>query len=180
LNEKHRLIDNLSEREHNPEGVGFDIRVGEIYKMSGKGYLGVEQRKTPDIKKVADIKNGDKKFTLLPNQFVVIKTMESVNLPSKKIVVEKGKKPVHIMIHVYPRSTLQRSGILLMGTKTDPGYSGELTFAMANLGGSKFEMDLGARVANIVFMQVIGDLHRAYEGQWKGGRVGTGALEKQN
>ena len=67
-----------------------------------------------------------------------------------------------------------------MGTKTDPGYNGELTFAMANLGGSKFEMDLGARVANIVFMQVIGDLHRAYEGQWKGGRVATGVLEKQN
>ena len=91
LNEKYKLIENLSEREHNPEGVGFDIRVGEIYKMSGKGYLGIEDRKTPDIKKVADIKNGDKKFTLMPNQFVVIKTMENVNLPLKRLLWKKER-----------------------------------------------------------------------------------------
>ncbi len=181
LNQKYNLIENLSERESKqPEGVGFDIRVGEIYSMSGSGYLGIEERRTPDIKKVADIKNGDKKFVLQPGDFVIVKTIEKVNLPSEKVVVEEGKEPTLIMIHIYARSTLHRSAIHFMGTKTDPGYSGELTFALANMGKSKFELELGARIVNIVFMQVIGDMHRAYEGQWKGGRVSTSGTEKQN
>jgi deoxycytidine triphosphate deaminase len=36
LNEKYKIIENLSERELNPEGVGIDVRVGEVYKIKGK------------------------------------------------------------------------------------------------------------------------------------------------
>jgi hypothetical protein len=36
----------------NPEGAGFDLRVGEIYKIKGKGFLGVEERETPNAEKV--------------------------------------------------------------------------------------------------------------------------------
>ncbi len=67
-----------------------------------------------------------------------------------------------------------------MGTKTDPGYTGELTFALANLGNMEFRLELGARFANLMFVQVTGDVKRAYEGQWKGGRVSTEGKEKQN
>jgi hypothetical protein len=31
LNSEYHFIENLDKRELNPEGVGFDIRVGEIY-----------------------------------------------------------------------------------------------------------------------------------------------------
>jgi deoxycytidine triphosphate deaminase len=102
LNEKYRFINNLSDREKEPEGVGIDVRVGEIYSNS--------------------------------------------------------------------RSTLFRSGVLLLATKTDPGYFGELTFGLKNLGGCDFKIDLGARFANLVFKYVIGEAN-AYKGQWKGGRV---------
>jgi deoxycytidine triphosphate deaminase len=180
LNKKHKLIENLCEREHNPEGVGFDVRVGEVYKIWGAGFLGIENRKTPDIEKVADIKQNDKKIMLKPEEYVLIKTIEKVNLPAKKIVVEKGKKPIYLMLNVYPRSTLQRSGILLLATKTDPGYFGELTFGLKNIANDTFEFELGARVANLVFEGVLGDLSKSYEGQWKGGRVGTEGFEKQN
>ncbi len=179
LNERYKLISNLAEREYSPEGAGFDIRAGEIYLIKGDGYLGVEDRKTPGVEKVADVKNGDKKFVLLPGEFVLVKTMESVSLPSEKIVVEEGYKPTLLTIHVYPRSTLQRCGIHLMATKIDPGYSGELTFGLANMGKSRFELELGARIANLVFMQVVGDLHRAYGGQWQGGRVSADTVERQ-
>jgi len=179
LNEKYRLIENLSERELTPEGVGIDIRVGEVYKIKGSGYLGVEIRKTPEVEKIASIHNGDKKVILNPGDFVLVKTIEKVNVPGEKIVIEEGKEPVYLMLDVYPRSTLQRCGIYFIGTKTDPGYHGELTFALANIGSSIFELELGARIANLVFKQVRGELHRAYEGQWKGGRVATEGFEKQ-
>ncbi len=180
LNQKHNLIENMDERElTNPEGVGIDIRAGKIYRLIGEGFLGVEDRKSSDTEKIADIDKGDKDIIMSPGEYLLVKTIEKFNIPGEKITIEEGEKPMYLSLHVYPRSTLQRCGIYLMATKTDPGYSGELTFAIANLGGKPFRLELGARFANIVFMQVAGEIHRAYEGQWKGGRVSTGGVEKQ-
>ena len=172
LNEKYGLIENLAERERNPEGLGIDIRAGEVFRLEGKGFLGVEERSTPEIRKLEG-----QKIILKPGDYVLVKTMEKVSLPAEKIDID-GER-VFLMLDVYPRSTLQRSGIYLMATKTDPGYHGELTFAMANLGGVPFELEIGARIANLVFKQAKGDLSRSYGGQWKGGRVSTQGREKQ-
>jgi deoxycytidine triphosphate deaminase len=178
LSEKHRLIDNLDKRELNPEGTGFDLRVGEVYRLKGDGFLGVEDRKTPDTEKIADI-TKDKEFTLKPGDFVLVKTMEKISIPSEKILVDEAWAPMHLMANVHPRSTLQRSGLYLRATKTDPGYTGELTFALVNHGPSTIRLELGSRIANLVFHGVIGELSRAYGGQWNGGRVSTGAKERQ-
>jgi len=36
----------LSQRElTNPEGAGFDLRLGEVYKIKGTAFLGEEERK---------------------------------------------------------------------------------------------------------------------------------------
>lgn len=181
LNKKYKLIENLSEREaSNAEGVGMDLRVGEVYRLEGEGFLGVSERKTPEERKIADIKEGSKEIILEPGDYVLVKTMEKVNLPSDKIVIEEGAAPAHIMLDVHPRSTLQRCGIYFMGTKTDPGYSGELVFALTNLGRSSFRLEMGARIANVTFEQVAGDIVRPYDGQWKGGRVSAKKTEKQN
>ena len=179
LNGKHKLIENLAERELNPEGVGLDVRAGEIYSIDGEGFLGVTERKTPAVSKFADVKTGSKHVVLRPGDFVLVKTMEKLNVPAEKIVIEEGGEPVHVMVDIYPRSTLQRCGIYFMGRYTDPGYSGELTVALKNVGNSDFVLELGARFASVVFSAVLGDLSRAYGGQWKGGRVATGEKEKQ-
>ena len=59
-----KLVENLSERETiNPEGAGFDLRIGELYGLGQeKGYLGIEERKTPDLKLLA--KYESRKTTL--------------------------------------------------------------------------------------------------------------------
>ena len=181
LNQRYHLIENLSERElENPEGVGTDLRVGEVYKTTEAGFLGIEERHTPEIKKIADIKEGDKKVVLNPGAYVLVKTIERINVPSEKISLETWKAARYLMPVVYPRSTLQRCGIALFRTKTDPGYSGELTFGLANLGNQKFTFELGARMFNIVFEPVIGDIKRAYSGQHNQGRVSGGVTEVQN
>lgn len=180
LNRKYNLIENLDEREaQNPEGVGIDIRAGKVYRIIGEGFLGVTDRKSSDTEKIADIEKGDREVTLKPGDYVLVKTIEKFNIPGEKVEVEEGGKPMYLSLHVYPRSTLQRCGIYLMATKTDPGYTGELTFALSNLGSKPFRLELGARFANIVFMQVAGEIQRAYGGQWKGGRVSTGGTERQ-
>ena len=49
-----KLVEGLSERELiNPEGAGFDLRLGEVYKISGKAFLGEVHRKTAEIELIA-------------------------------------------------------------------------------------------------------------------------------
>ncbi len=181
LNEKYNLIENLSERElNNPEGVGIDIRVGEVYEIEGDGFLGVTERKMPNIKKIASISDGDKEVTMKPGDYLLVKTMERFNIPSEKVEIEKGVKK-HLTPIINPRSTLQRCGIGLFKTKTDPGYSGELTFGIANLGKQNFRFELGARMFNVLIEEVTGEIKRSYSGQHQGGRVASdGKAEVQN
>jgi deoxycytidine triphosphate deaminase len=177
LNEEHKLIENISEREFNPEGVGIDVRVGKVYRMKGQGFLGVIERASPDVEKIADIDEGKGCVILNPGDYVLVKTIEKINLPSESIIIDS--KSVHIMQDVYPRSILHRSGVQFIGTKTDPGYSGEMTYALKNIGNCPFKLELGARIANVIFKMVEGGLARSYGGQWQGGRVSTGGREKQ-
>ena len=76
------------------------------------------------------------------------------------------------------RTTLFRSGLLLLSTQVSPGYKGKLAFGLVNLGPSTVEIELGARIVHIQFEKVEGG-GSAYRGQWQGGRVAAAKKEKQ-
>ncbi len=161
-----KLVEGLADRElTSPEGAGFDIRVGEVYKAIGKAFLGVKDRLTPEATLVA--KWGEhRSFTLAPNEFVLLKTIESFNVPD------------WLTMYTFPRSTLHRAGLLLVCTQTSPGYKGPLVLGLKNLGENDFEIELGARVAHVQFVELTGS-GNAYKGQWQGGRVTHARYERQ-
>jgi len=166
-----KLVENLCERElSNPEGAGFDLRLGEVYELEGDGFLGVEERHTPDAKLVgkhdpakAEAENF---FVFEPGRYYLVKTMEKVNIPTTLSGI------------IFERTTIFRSGLGLFNGIVQPGYSGELTFGIANLGQSKIKISFGARVVHITFHEVLGEGNQ-YRGQWQGGRVATGGKEVQ-
>lgn len=168
LVKESKLVENLSERELNePEGAGFDLRVGELYEISGKGFLGETERETPDMKLIDSYVTGEtKKLTLKPHTYYVMKTIESVNMPEDLLAV------------MTPRSTLFRSGVFLFGGQVPPGYNGGLSMGLYNFRDEEFELELGARVVHIMFSQVYGKGNK-YKGQWQGGRVTTEERETQ-
>jgi deoxycytidine triphosphate deaminase len=168
---KIKLVENLCEREmNNPEGAGFDLRLGEIYELVGNGFLGVEERQTPEIKLVAKDEAGkseqDNSFVFEPGKYYLIKTMEKVNLP------------VTLSGVIFPRTTMFRSGLGLFNGVVQPGYQGELTFGICNLGKSNIKISFGARIVHITFHEVLGEGNQ-YRGQWQGGRVATQGKEVQ-
>ncbi|OIO51751.1 hypothetical protein COX74_03035 [bacterium (Candidatus Gribaldobacteria) CG_4_10_14_0_2_um_filter_41_16] len=173
-----KLVENLCDREiNNPEGAGFDLRLGEVYKLEGPsagsgqaGFLGVEERDTPRIKLVAkhqpDKPEAENYFIFGPGKYYLIKTMEKVNLPTTLSGI------------IFPRTTMFRSGLGLFNGIVQPGYSGELTFGVCNLGKSNIKISFGARIAHITFHEVSGQGNQ-YRGQWQGGRVATEGKETQ-
>ncbi len=171
LVQKNKLVENLCDRELNsPEGAGFDLRLGEVYNIEGDGFLGVEERDTPNIELAAKNEEGkdekDNFFVFEPGKYYLIKTMEKVNLPTTLSGI------------IFPRTTLFRSGLALFNGVVQPGYSGELTFGICNLGNSNIKVSFGARVVHITFHEVLGEGNQ-YRGQWQGGRVATKGKEMQ-
>lgn len=168
LVKEKRLVENLSERElKNPEGAGFDLRIGELYQAEGKGFLGIDERKTPEIKLIAKFeKKKAKKVFLEPKTYYLMKTVEKLNMPDNLLAL------------FTPRSTLYRSGVYIFGGQTAPGYNGELTTGIYNFRDEKFELEMGSRVIHIMFFEVKGKSN-LYRGQWQGGRITTKKKEKQ-
>ncbi len=174
LVKKNKLVENLCERELNsPEGAGFDLRLAEVFELDTTGdnyFLGVEERNTPDVVSIAvndeSKKEIDNSFVFEPGKYYLIRTMEKVNLPTTLSGV------------IFPRTTLFRSGLALFNGVVQPGYSGELSFGICNLGKSKIRVAFGARVVHITFQEILGEGNQ-YKGQWQGGRVTTEAVETQ-
>ena len=171
LVQENELVKGLCDREiDNPEGAGFDLRLGEVYSISGEGFLGVKERETPEIKLLAG--NDESKderenaFTFAPGQYYLIKTIETVNMPTSLSGI------------IFPRTTLFRSGLTLFNGIIQPGYSGELTFGLSNLGKSNIKISFGARIVHVTFHEVLGEGNQ-YRGQWQGGRVATEGVETQ-
>lgn len=169
-----KLVENLCERELNsPEGAGFDLRLAEVFELDNKGdnyFLGIKERNTPNAVSIAINDESkteiDNSFVFEPGKYYLIKTVERVNLPTTLSGI------------IFPRTTLFRSGLALFNGVVQPGYSGELTFGICNLGKSNIKISFAARIVHITFHEVLGEGNQ-YRGQWQGGRVATDGKETQ-
>lgn len=163
-----KLVENLSERElTNPEGAGFDLRLGEVYKIYGTAFLGEIERKTPNIKLLQKYSKGIKKsIKIKPGDYYLVTTIESFNVPH------------NLTVNFKPRTTTFRSGLFLRTGNVAPGYKGPVTFGLHNVGPITVTIEMGARFVHAQFDEVKGG-GSLYRGQWQGGRVTTKKKEKQ-
>ncbi|MBN2202800.1 MAG: hypothetical protein JW700_01245 [Candidatus Aenigmarchaeota archaeon] len=162
------LIEGIDPNNQNFEGCGVDVRIGELYEMEeGDGFLHINTRKSPNFKLIAkfDEKNPAK-IKLERGKTYSAKTIEKINTPED------------LMGWFIPRGTLYKCGITVQGIRTDPGYCGNFTFIMTNNSKSDFEVEMGARIACMVFHKVDGKANM-YKGQWQGGRAFIPEEEKQ-
>ncbi len=174
---KEKLIENLGKRElENPEGVGVDLRLGAVYKIiSGGAFIQGDSgqvlgnRKGVKTKEIASFKKGKRKqewVVVKPGEYYLVSCIEVLNTP-------KDLMPV-----VYPRSSLFRAGLLLLNSKTDPGYKGTLTMGLKNLSEFDVKLQMGARICNIVFFKIEGETV-SYRGQHQDGRISPQDEERQ-
>jgi deoxycytidine triphosphate deaminase len=180
LNEKYNLIEGLSERElENPEGTILDLRVGQIHNIIGESFLGITERYSSKTELIGDVtRDGNKKFRIRPGEYYLVTTMETIHSPSEKVKYDESLPEGYIIPKVFPRTSLQRGGVSLHFSNTNPGYKGPLAFGIKNQGNQDFVFELGARMFSIEYVAVIGDIKRTYSGQHQGGRVTSGGQKE--
>ena len=174
---RDKLIENLGKRElENPEGVGIDLRLGVVYQIieggafiETDGLAGLGKRKGVRTKLLAEFKPRAKKQTeviIKPGDYYLVSTLEKINTPKDLIP------------QLFPRTSLFRAGLLLLNSKTDPGYKGTLTMGLKNLSEFEVNLQMGARICNVVFFKIEGQTI-SYRGQHQGGRISPHEEEQQ-
>ncbi|MBN2518371.1 MAG: dCTP deaminase [Candidatus Altiarchaeota archaeon] len=135
------------------EGAGYDLRVGNFYRIEGSAHLGKETRKLPDAKEIKS-----EGYNIKPGEYILVKTMEKVNMPND------------VAARVLNRSSVFRSGCNSIHAFVDPGFTGNLTFGFQNIGANEFVLEKGAKIAQIIFEEVKGET-KPYNGRYQGGKV---------
>ncbi len=145
------LIEGLT--EESLQGSGVDLRIDKLFELDGIARLGKNERVMPNVSEPPG-----ENFVLQAKSYYLCLTAEKVNMPDDLIAF------------ILPRSTLFRCGISLKSAVVDPGYKGALTLGLTNETDREFQLDRGARIAQIVFSYISGG-STGYEGKYQGGKV---------
>ena len=77
----NKLVWNLSKRElEHPEGAGFDLRIGEIYRLTSGGFHRVEKRNTPKVVLIGKYKKDGMYIDSELIGYYLIKIIEEIEL----------------------------------------------------------------------------------------------------
>jgi len=172
-----KIVQGLSQRElENPEGSAVDLRLGEVHKISGgeafieaDGPGGQGNRSMFETELVMAFNpesDSQDKLTIQPGDYYLVKTVESI------------KTPLDVVSDFRPRSTLFRSGLMLITTVGSPGYNGQLVFGLYNAGPLPVTLQMGARICGALFYRTEAE-SIPYRGQNQGGRVTSAGTEQQ-
>jgi len=122
----------------------------EGFDGEGDGEEGGDGRSSADGRPVATRTNDE--FILHPGDFVLGTTMERVEIPHDLIA------------HVEGRSSLGRLAIVVHATAgiVDPGYRGQITLELSNLGSAPVALKPGMRISQLTFTELKSPAQRPY------------------
>lgn len=137
---------------------GFDLTVEEIRSFTNRGTLGKEnaRRTLPDL---ALLEPDDEGFINLKPGPYHITYAETVSIPND------------LMAFGRPRSSLTRSGVAIHTAVWDAGYTGRSTSLMVVSNPHGFSIELGARVAQLVFARLSKRVDKGYAGVYQGENI---------
>jgi len=126
--------------EEQIQPASLDVRLGsEVYHFDGDKFVDSPQHR------------------LQPGERYLGTTDERIDLPDD------------IAAQLAGRSSIGRKGIIVHKTAgwIDPGFSGEITLELMNLGDEPVDLESGERVAQLVFF-VLDQMSSGYDGHYQG------------
>ncbi|MCD6084096.1 MAG: deoxyuridine 5'-triphosphate nucleotidohydrolase [Desulfurococcales archaeon] len=135
--------------------AGVDLTVCKVYAFTSPAYIGFKDRKLAGIREIEPV-NGI--WRLGPGAY-------------KVMFNEVVKVPNDVVGLCFPRSSLLRSGVIFTCTVWDPGYVGRGEGLLTVLNPQGLELEVSARVAQLVFIKLMEKPSRVYEGAYKGENI---------
>jgi len=134
----------------NVESASIDLRLGRDWKIVRRGGANIVDTRDDSGGLSYTQKSGT--VFLQPVELVLATTLEYIELPDD------------IAAHVIGRFTLGRIGVSIHQTAgfIDPGFRGEITLEMSNLGPATVKLYEGQRICQIVFTQLTSSAEEPY------------------
>ncbi len=158
---RHRLesgelvVEPIDEPDLQIQPASIDLRLGEEFLEFQRTNIPCIH---PDSEGEVDsyvtetvVKDGDE-FILHPGDFVLGTTKERVEIPSD------------LLAHVEGRSSLGRLAVVVHATAgvVDPGYRGQITLELSNLGTAPVALKPGTRISQLIFTELKSPSERPY------------------
>jgi dCTP deaminase len=148
-------IEPLADERVQLQPASVDVRLGPEFVIYKPGLIGCIDPKLPETLSVAAervrVADGDA-FTLHPGDFALGSTVETVSLPDDLVALVDG------------RSSIGRLAVVVHATAglIDPGFRGQITLELSNIGRIPVRLYPGMRVAQLVVHQLSSPAERPY------------------
>ncbi|MFB6120384.1 MAG: dCTP deaminase [Halobacteriaceae archaeon] len=147
LDEGDLEIEPLADPELQIQPASVDLRLGrEFLEFERTNIPCIHPNSEQEIEEYVTetvVEEGEE-FILHPGDFVLGTTVERVAIPDDLIA------------HVEGRSSLGRLAIVVHATAglCDPGYRGQITLELSNLGSAPVALDPGMRISQLTFTEL--------------------------
>jgi dCTP deaminase len=155
LAEGDLVIEPLEDVDLQVQPASVDLRLGrEFLEFQHANIPCIHPNSEQEVEEYVDqthVDEGDE-FILHPGDFVLGTTVERVEIP------------VDLIAHVEGRSSLGRLAIVVHATAglCDPGYQGQITLELSNLGTAPVALTPGMRISQLTFTELKTPADRPY------------------
>jgi dCTP deaminase len=149
------VVDPLDDPEIQIQPASVDLRLGRTFlEFQRTNIPCIHPNSEQEIEDYVEqtVIGEDDEFVLHPGDFVLGTTKERVEIPSDLIA------------HVEGRSSLGRLAIVVHATAglCDPGYKGQITLELSNLGAAPVALDPDMRISQLTFTELKNPAERPY------------------
>lgn len=151
LNNGELEVEGYESLDEQLQPASFDMRLGNEFREFTNGQVECITRDT-DPEEYTEVVDANGEYVFHPGEFVLGTTIESVSMPNGLYAEVDG------------RSSIGRLGIVVHATAgiIDPGYEGQITLEMTNLGNAPVKLETGRRVAQITIEETKSKSDRPY------------------
>jgi dCTP deaminase len=148
-------VDPLIDDRVQIQPASIDLRLAAEFIVYRPGEIACLDPRVPETLNAAAeriaVREGEA-FTLHPGDFALGSTLETVSIPAD------------LVAHVDGRSSIGRLAVVVHATAgfIDPGFTGQITLELANLGRIPVRLYPGMRIAQIVLQQMTSPAERPY------------------
>jgi dCTP deaminase len=148
-------IDPIDDPDMQIQPASVDVRLGHtfvVYQLPHVSCIDTrDQRAAENYTETVEIDEDDG-FILHPGEFVLAATREWVEMPDDLVARVEG------------RSSIGRLAVVVHATAglVDPGFEGNITLELSNLGRVAVQLYPGMRISQLVFQEMTSPAERPY------------------
>jgi len=155
LEEGDLAIEPLADPDLQVQPASVDLRLGRTFLEFQRTNIScIHPDSEREIEEYVDetVVGENEEFVLHPGDFVLGTTRERVEIPPDLIA------------HVQGRSSLGRLAIVIHATAgiVDPGYRGQITLELSNLGAAPVALTPGMRISQLILTELTSRAERPY------------------